>query len=683
MLRTGLGLAALSLLCAVGAGCGDEVPGASPAGLMPVGPCSDVTRLLARYSGREGELCGPIGVFRELIPVGQRSFIARNLLSNVIELWGIGPDGTFGGGPRAENVGSPLSRNQLMISLGQGRALMYEQETGERKLLTVNLAAVGNEQILAWVGNGSGPFGKIRTGRDLLAFGDGHLLLWEPGNGRFIIRPYDRTNETFLEPVSAGTRDEFMHRGHRLIPLGGGRLLEWVAVTGAYRIWEYAFDGRFPDGFGGVVASGTWPTTTITRDHEIMVLDADRLLLWNRITGELDVRELDPLAPDPLAGRSLVRETHERLSALPRDWAPHTTSPIRRVVMILQRGRSFDHHFGRYCTGNAGAPVCNEGRPCCEAMPEATDGAASCHPVDPTAAEAHVPNDSDACLIWKMHDGAMDQFARPSSTVPNCGHELDFACVPSEPPSAFTIYHDLADTGALADHHFPILGPLFTNISYLLFTSNGGAPGSETIMSLLSKQLVPWTMYLKDPAAIPMFDDATHYDARWSFFRWYDELWIDLQLQQLAPFTVVFPPDHEMPGNVPAAAGAEQVRRIVEEIERSPYRDETLVLVAHLTSGGFYDHVRPPPRPAQSTDPTGLAYGPRSPLLALGAFAKRGHISHVPLELSSLTRFVEWNWFGGATGQLDARDEVVNNIGDLLGPTAGMVPSEETPAAAP
>src|SRR5262245_11726291 len=132
MRRTGLGLA-LALLVVGGGGCGDEEPGAPPAGLMPVGPCSDVTRLLARYSGREGELCGPIGVFRELMPVGQGYFIARNLLSGVIELWGLGPDGTFGGGPRAENVGSPLNRNDLLVSLGQGRALLYERETGERK----------------------------------------------------------------------------------------------------------------------------------------------------------------------------------------------------------------------------------------------------------------------------------------------------------------------------------------------------------------------------------------------------------------------------------------------------------------------------------------------------------------------------------------------------------------------
>jgi len=33
-------------------------------------------------------------------------------------------------------------------------------------------------------------------------------------------------------------------------------------------------------------------------------------------------------------------------------------------------------------------------------------------------------------------------------------------------------------------------------------------------------------------------------------------------------------------------------------------------------------------------------------------------------------KFLEWNYLGGVTGQLKARDAVVNNIGSLLDPTA-------------
>ena len=40
------------------------------------------------------------------------------------------------------------------------------------------------------------------------------------------------------------------------------------------------------------------------------------------------------------------------------------------------------------------------------------------------------------------------------------------------------------------------------------------------------------------------------------------------------------------------------------------------------------------------------------------------------MEHSSIVKFLEWNYLGGKTGQLGARDAVVNNIGSLLDPTA-------------
>ena len=39
------------------------------------------------------------------------------------------------------------------------------------------------------------------------------------------------------------------------------------------------------------------------------------------------------------------------------------------------------------------------------------------------------------------------------------------------------------------------------------------------------------------------------------------------------------------------------------------------------------------------------------------------------MEHSSIVKFIEWNWLGGATGQLMGRDATVNNLGDLLDAT--------------
>src|SRR4029079_843355 len=159
----------------------------------------------------------------------------------------------------------------------------------------------------------------------------------------------------------------------------------------------------------------------------------------------------------------------------------------------------------------------------------------------------------------------------------------------------------------------------------------------------------------------PMLTIPAHYDARWSHFRWLDEFARDVELRQLGSVSVVGAPDplSEMPGKGPAERGAELVASIVDAIASSPYKDETLVLVVHLWSGGFYGHVTQPPPPPSALDPKGLPYGPRVPFLALGPFAKVNAISHVPLEPTSITKFIEWNWIGGVTGQLGGRDMTI------------------------
>ena len=81
--------------------------------------------------------------------------------------------------------------------------------------------------------------------------------------------------------------------------------------------------------------------------------------------------------------------------------------------------------------------------------------------------------------------------------------------------------------------------------------------------------------------------------------------------------------------------------------------------------GGYFDHVAPPATNSVDMQP----YGTRVPLLAMGRFARRNRVSHVTMEHSSIVKFLEFN-FLGSTGQLMARDAVVNNIGSLLDPTA-------------
>jgi phospholipase C len=129
---------------------------------------------------------------------------------------------------------------------------------------------------------------------------------------------------------------------------------------------------------------------------------------------------------------------------------------------------------------------------------------------------------------------------------------------------------------------------------------------------------------------------------------------------------------NEHPNMSTIADGVTFVRDTVETIlGSSMYASNTLVLVTWDEGGGFFDHVAPPAAPPTSIDADDMGqpvpYGTRVPLLALGPFAKTGTVSHVPMEHSSIVRFLEYN-FIGAIGQLGARDGWVHNIGSLLDP---------------
>jgi phospholipase C len=145
------------------------------------------------------------------------------------------------------------------------------------------------------------------------------------------------------------------------------------------------------------------------------------------------------------------------------------------------------------------------------------------------------------------------------------------------------------------------------------------------------------------------------------------------------------PARSEAPGH-PFAAGIEYVKDLASTIAESPiYRGNTLVLLTYITAGGYYDHVSPPAPPEEGIDSswnTGeqggkVFYGPRVPLLAFKPFAWKDHISHVQLEMASITVFIEWNWLRGLTlkgsGQRNDprsyRDTEANNIGSLIDPS--------------
>lgn len=402
-----------------------------------------------------------------------------------------------------------------------------------------------------------------------------------------------------------------------------------------------------------------------------------------------------------------------------------TSSNVQHVVVVIQENTSFDAYLATWCQAPPGSnPTCNDGAACCESGP-ATDPGTGITPLllDDRQHGAYDPIHFSACFVSEINGGAMDQFVEGAT----CGSSPNNFAYADDASVAY--YRNLTSRAALADRWFqPIVGASSANDMYFaraafVFEDNSFVPADAigstctlnkrtasyddpTIGDLLSDAGVPWAFYIEgyqtmadavadggcaapdpacpagfpfypcvyDPSDIP-FQYYTRFRDQPEFMRDYSRFARDLAAGELPAVSFVkaigFKTEHPGYGDT-ISAGVDFVRDLVDRIEASPYADDTLVLVTYDESGGYFDHVAPPP--TSSVD--GKDYGPRVPTFAIGRFARRGYVSHVELEHSSIVKFLEWNWLGGETGQLGTRDAVVNNIGSLLDPdeTGTQVP---------
>jgi phospholipase C len=397
---------------------------------------------------------------------------------------------------------------------------------------------------------------------------------------------------------------------------------------------------------------------------------------------------------------------------------PCPTSKIDHLVVIVQENHTFDSYFGRWCTAPTGSsPSCSAGPSCCEAAPDADPSGSPAIVLSDGENAAHDPSHDRACELDALDGGKMDKFV--TSTI--CGSARNVAYADA---SLLKPYWDLASAGAVADRYFqPVVGQSSSNDMYLavarfVFADNAFEPDAvgrdcsfipavmefsgTTIGDLLDGRGVSWAWYIEgyqamidarrlghcptppdacgfglsvtpcayDPADVPMQYYPQHRDG--PHMRDFDTLAHDLAGARLPQVTFVKPVGYhsEHPGlHTTISDGVAFVSSVLAAVRGSVYADDTLVLLVYDEGGGYFDHVAPPPPSAVDNQP----FGTRVPLIAIGPYAKKGAVSHVTLEHSSLVAFIEWNWLAGAVGQLAARDATAHNLGSLIDPIASGV----------
>jgi phospholipase C len=133
---------------------------------------------------------------------------------------------------------------------------------------------------------------------------------------------------------------------------------------------------------------------------------------------------------------------------------------------------------------------------------------------------------------------------------------------------------------------------------------------------------------------------------------------------------------NEHPNVSTISDGVNFVNGVIQTISKSSYASSTLILLTWDEGGGFFDHISPPPSIDTDDMDRPVPYGTRVPMLAIGPFAKKGFVSHVQMEHSSIVRFLEYN-FIGKVGQLGYNDAKVANIGSMLDAKAVGFPVPE------
>lgn len=412
-------------------------------------------------------------------------------------------------------------------------------------------------------------------------------------------------------------------------------------------------------------------------------------------------------------------------AAKSNDWQQQiaTASNIKHLVVFIQENHSFDNYFGTYCKAPPGSnPQCTTGPECCEAIPALDPGSKKPFIVLADADNGkYDPNHTMECESSEMNDGKMDKYVSAS-----CGDARNFSVFS---PSVMQPYWDLAQNGALADRYFqPIVGASSANDMYLarasfVFKDDDVEPDAigsmcsydlflrghfsdPTIGDFLTQANTPWSFYAegydamvrarnlwacpKPPSDCPIqwalfpcsFDPSDNPFAYYlssqdkpQVMKDLNALLVELENGTLpaVSFVKALAYKTEHPGwGITVSAGANFITQMTTAIRNSLFGPDTLILVTWDESGGYFDHITPPPTSTADSQP----YGARIPLIAVGPFAKKGTVSHVTMEHSSIVKFIEWNWLGQKTGQLQTRDAEVNNIGSLLDPekTGALVP---------
>jgi phospholipase C len=139
----------------------------------------------------------------------------------------------------------------------------------------------------------------------------------------------------------------------------------------------------------------------------------------------------------------------------------------------------------------------------------------------------------------------------------------------------------------------------------------------------------------------------------------------------------------EHPGTSVVDQGERFMAEVVSQVFASPLWPHLALLFTYDESGGFYDHVPPPP--ACLAAPSEVEFdrlGFRVPFIVISPYARPSYVSHEVHSLTSITRFIEALFDLPALTGRDAASSALLDLFDFCDP-AFLTPPSDAPAPSP
>jgi phospholipase C len=338
---------------------------------------------------------------------------------------------------------------------------------------------------------------------------------------------------------------------------------------------------------------------------------------------------------------------------------------FKHIIVIFQENRSFDHYFGLFVPA-AGQRIDGLNplpASACQGLPQVCASTIKTESADPVH--------EYRTMLEEFHDGAMDRYVAVGGPK-TMGHYDD---------ESVGVLWDLARQYALADHWFqPMFGPSTPQHLFLVAATSGGVYGDPAygrctkgtasldvpnIGDRMTAAGVSWRWYSEGLANCT---NVAHHQA----FQYFPSTGVSPNLVDLSEFSadlrsgklpqVSYLKSTRNNEHAPATVKRQQqwLRQTIEEVQTSPDWRDTVIILTYDESGGWYDHV-PPPVVNTTANERGL--GPRVPALVISPYSKRGYVSHVQYDHTSILRFMEWNF---RLQPLNDRDARANNLLDFF-----------------